>query len=116
VPQLWGGRTATAWQTEHFLCYSRREVGDGLVFLYKMGYKNVLIYDNQGYLIGRDTTGNSKLLTTLAGYAIRHPWFYMNLVAFHETRKDIEQFYSYEMSAEQEETTGSKVVGSDVPK
>ena len=68
-----------------------------------MGYQNVLIYDNQGYLIGRDTTGNSKLLTTLAGYAIRHPWFYMNLVAFHETRKDIEQFYSYEMSAEQEE-------------
>jgi FkbM family methyltransferase len=81
----------------HWREYGLCEAGDGLEFLSEMGYKDVLIYDNQGYLIGRDDTGNSKFLTVLAEYAMRHPWFYMNLVLFHETRKDAEQFYDSEL-------------------
>jgi len=80
--------------------YGGCEVSDGLAFLSKFGYKDVLVYDNLGYFITRDTTQNPKFIGVLADYAMRHPpWFYINLIAFHETRKDLEQFYGGEIKA-----------------
>jgi FkbM family methyltransferase len=79
--------------------YGGCEVSDALVFLSRFGYKEVLVYDNYGYFIGRDGTQNPKFLSVLADYAVRRRrWFYMNLIVFHERRKDIEQFYGRETS------------------
>jgi FkbM family methyltransferase len=83
--------------------YGGCDVSDGLAFLSRFGYKEVLVYDNLGYFIARDSTQDPKFIGALADYAMRHPpWFYLNLIAFHETRKDIEQFYC----AEIKEATG----------
>jgi FkbM family methyltransferase len=77
--------------------YGGSEVSDGLEFLFRYGYKDVLIYDNLGYFIARDSVQNSRVLDLLADYAMRHPsWFYLNVIAFHESRKDLEQFYKRE--------------------
>jgi FkbM family methyltransferase len=78
--------------------YGGCEIADGLEFLFQFGYKEVLVYDNLGYFIARDSVRNSRVLEILSDYAMRHPaWFYLNVLAFHETRKDLEQFYAREV-------------------
>jgi FkbM family methyltransferase len=80
--------------------YGGCEVEDGLAFLSSSGYKEVLVYDNLGYFIARDHVENPRILGVLADYTVRHPpWFYLNLIAFHESRKDLEQFYGREVEA-----------------
>ncbi len=80
--------------------YGGCEIADGLEFLFRFGYKDVLVYDNLGYFISRDSVRNSRVLDILADYAMRHPpWFYLNVIAFHESRKDLEQFYTPEVDA-----------------
>ena len=79
--------------------YGGCEVSDGLEFLSRFGYQDVLVYDNLGYFIARDSVQNSRVLGILADYAMRHPsWFYLNMIAFHESRKDLEQFYQREIA------------------
>jgi FkbM family methyltransferase len=83
--------------------YGGCEAGDGFAFLSKFGYKEVLVYDNFGRFIARDYVENPRILGALADYTVRcPPWFYLNLIAFHETRKDIERFYGREMDAASE--------------
>jgi FkbM family methyltransferase len=78
--------------------YGGCEIADGLEFLFQFGYKEVLVYDNLGYFIARDSVQNSRVLEILSDYAMRHPaWFYLNVIAFHESRKDLEQFYAREV-------------------
>jgi FkbM family methyltransferase len=86
--------------------YGGCEVEDGLAFLSRFGYKEVLVYDNLGYFIARDHVENPRILGVLADYTMRHPpWFYLNLIAFHETRNDLEEFYGREVSAATELTS-----------
>ncbi len=90
--------------------YGGCEIADGLEFLFRFGYKDVLIYDNLGYFIARDSVQNSRVLDILADYSMRHPsWFYLNVIAFHESRKDLEQFYNREID---EAAASSKSQGS----
>jgi FkbM family methyltransferase len=84
-PQLW-------------CLYGGCEIADGLEFLFQFGYKEVLVYDNLGYFIARDSVQNSRVIEILSDYAMRHPaWFYLNVIAFHESRKDLEEFYTREV-------------------
>jgi FkbM family methyltransferase len=79
------------------------EASDGFAFLANFGYKEVLAYDNLGRFIARDYVENPRILGTLADYTMRcPPWFYFNLIAFHETREDLERFYGREMDAASE--------------
>jgi FkbM family methyltransferase len=80
--------------------YGGCEADDGLAFLSKFGYKEVLVYDNLGRFIARDYVENPRILGVLADYTLRcPPWFYLNLIGFHETRKDLEKFYTAEVDA-----------------
>jgi FkbM family methyltransferase len=80
--------------------YGENEASDGFAFLSALGYTEVLVYDNLGYFITRDRVDNPRVLGILSEYVMRHPeWFYFNLIAFHETRKDIERFYGREVDA-----------------
>jgi FkbM family methyltransferase len=80
--------------------YGGCEASEGLAFLSKFGYNEVLAYDNLGRFIARDYVENPRILGVLADYTMRcPPWFYFNLIAFHETRKDLEKFYSAEVDA-----------------
>ena len=87
APQLWRS-------------YGSCDIADGLEFLFQFGYKEVLVYDNLGYFMAREPVQNSRVLSLLVDYAMRHPaWFYLNVIAFHESRRDLEQFYTREMEA-----------------
>ncbi len=83
--------------------YGGCEAVDGLAFLSKFGYKEVLVYDNLGRFIARDYVENPRILDVLAGISATlrcPPWFYLNLIGFHDTRKDLEKFYTAEVDAE----------------
>ena len=72
---------------------------DGLAFLSDFGYREVLVYDNVGSFIGRDRTENPTFLRAFWDYAMRNPSrLYLNIIAFHDSRKDIETFYGAEAS------------------
>lgn len=87
APQLWRS-------------YGSCDIADGLEFLFQFGYKEVLVYDNLGYFMAREPVQNSRVLSLLVDYAMRHPaWFYLNVIAFHESRMDLEQFYTREVEA-----------------
>lgn len=78
--------------------YGNCQADEGLSFLSGFGYKEVLVYDNFGNFIARDRTDRPRVLGVLADYTKRHPpWWYLILIAFHETRKDLEQFYGSEV-------------------
>jgi FkbM family methyltransferase len=80
--------------------YGNCDIADGLEFLFRFGYKEVLVYDNLGYFMAREPVQNSRVLSLLVDYATRHPaWFYLNVIAFHESRKDLEQLYTREVDA-----------------
>lgn len=82
----------TAWRD-----YGGCGLSDGLAFLSDFGYKEVLVYDNLGDFVGRDRTDSPAFLGVLWDYAIRNPkQMSLNLIAFHASRKDVEQFYSSE--------------------
>jgi FkbM family methyltransferase len=83
---------------QHWRLYGGCEVADGLAFLSSFGYEELLVYDNLGYFIARDRTENPRVLGLLANYAMRRPaWFYYNVIAFHKTRRDLEEFYGREI-------------------
>jgi FkbM family methyltransferase len=91
--------------------YGGCEIADGLEFLFEFGYKEVLVYDNLGYFVARDSVQNSRVLDILSDYAMRHPaWFYLNVVAIHESRKDLEQFYAREVDQAAASTASVRAV------
>jgi FkbM family methyltransferase len=79
--------------------YGKCDLTDAQAFLSDFGYKEVLVYDNMGYFIGRDSTDSPTFLGVLWDYAMRIPSrLYLNVIAFHASRKDLEQFYGAEAS------------------
>jgi FkbM family methyltransferase len=79
--------------------YGNCGLDDGLAFLSQFGYKEILVYDNLGSFIGRDRTENPTFLPAFWDYSMKNPSrLYLNLIALHASRKDIENFYSAEAS------------------
>jgi FkbM family methyltransferase len=52
-------------------------------FLSVNGYKECLLYDNLGYVIGVDEFERARLLPVMESYAFRRDRFYLNVVTFH---------------------------------
>jgi FkbM family methyltransferase len=79
--------------------YGKCDLADAQTFLSDFGYKEVLVYDNMGYFVGRDRADNPAFLRVLWDYAMRIPSrLYLNVIAFHSSRRDLEQFYDAEAS------------------
>jgi FkbM family methyltransferase len=82
----------------HWRDYGGCKVEDGLEFLAGCGYDTLVLYDNHGYLIGRDSTREPTLALAFLHYALRHPGFYLNIIAFHVSAKDATSFFASELS------------------
>jgi FkbM family methyltransferase len=83
----------------HWRDYGGNTVQEGLEFLAAFDYRQMIIYDNQGVLIDRDTTSTPRFIPLLTDYALRKPGFYLNIVAFHSSRTDADVFYRDELAA-----------------
>lgn len=66
-------------------------------FLLEAGYRECLLYDNFGYLMGLDEFRCPRLLPELEFYALRRPDFYVNVITSHQSDPNWEEFKAREL-------------------
>jgi len=86
--------------TRHWRDYGNSSATEAIAYLSQHGYDHMLLYDNQGFLIGADRLSAPKLLPAIADYAMRKDGFYANVVAFHSQCPYAMDFLGRELMAE----------------
>jgi FkbM family methyltransferase len=86
--------------TRHWRDYGNSSAAEAIAYLSQYGYDQMLLYDNQGYVIGGDRLSAPRLLPAIADYAMRKEGFYANIVAFHSQCAYAAEFLKRELMTE----------------